>query len=139
MDPYQKEMLKSALQSFGKCDVTVHGESMKPFIGSGDTVSLSPYRDAPRLGEVIAFFNDNQLLVHRIIWRKKVALGEWDFWAWGDSSPGKPGRVSSRECIGRVTGITRNARSRNLWILFPFRIFALIAGIFLHALYLLKR
>jgi signal peptidase I len=139
MGPYQKEMLKSALQSFGKCDVIVQGESMKPFIRSGDTVSLSPIADVPQLGEVIAFFNDDQLLVHRIIWRKHLVPGFWYFWVWGDSSPGMPGRVSLRECIGKVVRISRNNQRHNLWIYFPFRILALLAGIFLHTLHLLKK
>ena len=55
MDPRQKEMLTSALQTFGKCDVIVKGESMKPFIRNGDTVSLSPWADVPRPGKSSPF------------------------------------------------------------------------------------
>jgi hypothetical protein len=139
MDPCQKEMLQAALQSFGKCDVVVMGESMKPFIRSGDIVSLSVMADIPCLGEVIAFFNDDQLLVHRIIWRKRLGPGDWRFWVWGDSSPGMPGKVSLSECLGKVVSLSRNNRKRNLWIFYPFRIIAIMAGIFLHGLHPLKK
>lgn len=139
VEPYQKEMLKSAIDTLGKCDVLVSGESMKPFIRNGDTVSLARISAVPGLGEVVAFFNGDQLIVHRIVWRKNHAPGEWHFRVWGDSSPGRPGRVTKHECIGKVVRITRNKKPASLWILFPFRIFALLAGIFLHTVHLLKR
>jgi signal peptidase I len=132
-------MLKSAMETLGTCDVIVSGESMKPFIRDGDTVSLSRITTVPNLGEVVAFFNGDQLIVHRIVWRRHRAPGEWHFLVWGDSSPGMAGRVSMHECIGRVIRVTRNGKLASLWILFPFRIIALLAGIFLHAVHLLKR
>jgi signal peptidase I len=139
MDPVHKEMLMSALRAFGKCDVVVEGESMKPFIRSGDTVTLSRKENPPRLGEVIAFFNEDQLLVHRVVWRKRFASGIWRIWVWGDSSPGMPGSVLSDEYVGKVVSITRNNRPSGIWIRFPLRIIALPAGIFLHLAHVLKK
>lgn len=139
MEPYQKEALRSALQSFGKCDVIVQGESMKPFIRSGDTVSLSSISGIPRLGEIVAFFNVNQLLVHRIIWRKRLSTGDWHFWVWGDSSPGMPGKVSLSECLGKVVLLSRKGRPERPRLLFPFRLLAILTGVFLHTLHLFKK
>ena len=121
-------MLLKALSEFGRCDVTVDGESMKPFIRSGDVATIATIPAHPRLGQVAAFFNNDQLIMHRITRRKKIPDGSWDLSVYGDSSPRSGGRVASSQVIGVVLYLNRNHRKHSLWFRSPFRLLAVPIG-----------
>lgn len=128
MKSFSKQMLLKALSEFGRCDVTVDGESMKPFIRSGDVATIVTIPSYPRLGQVAAFFNNNQLIMHRIAGRKKIADGSWDLSVYGDSSPRSGGTVASSQVIGVVLYLNRNHRKHFLWFSSPFRLLAVPVG-----------
>lgn len=128
MKPDSKQMLLRALSEFGHCDVTVDGQSMKPFICSGDVASIVTTRSHPHLGEVVAFFNNDQLIMHRITRCKKRADGSWELVVRGDSSPCSEGTVVSSEIIGVVRSLNRNYRKHSLWFRFPLRLVAVPVG-----------
>lgn len=87
MKDYQCQMLVDTIRKFGSCRITVEGFSMWPYICSGDSVVLVPPRQSPEIGEVAAFFNDNQLILHRIIFRRKNDRGAYNVWLRGDFYP----------------------------------------------------
>jgi hypothetical protein len=128
MKSFSKHMLLKALGELGRCDVTVGGESMKPFIRSGDIATIVAIPSHPRLGQVAAFFNDDQLIMHRIARRKKIADGSWDLSVYGDSSPRSGGTIASSRVIGVVLYLNRNHRKHSLWFSSPFRLLAVPIG-----------
>jgi hypothetical protein len=123
-----KRMLLDTLGKFGRCDVTVYGESMKPFIRRGDVATIVASNSPPLRGEVVAFFNGNQLIVHRVLRRKKNGDRTWSLAVYGDSSPCSGGTVLSSRVIGIVRHIKRDGRKHSLWLSSPLRILALPAG-----------
>jgi hypothetical protein len=141
MERYQKEMLVSALQSFGTCDVVVEGQSMKPFIRSGDTVTLARLTGEKGIlpGTVVAFYCSDQLIVHRVICVKKNESGGKKLFVWGDSSWGMPAVIEAARCIGTVVAVTRNGRPAGRWLRFPFTLLAIGAGILIHLVHTLKK
>jgi hypothetical protein len=132
MEDSQKQLLSEALDTIGSCDVIVSGESMKPFILPGDTVHIAR-SNRLRTGHVIAFFNDQQLIVHRILSRKKTGSDNWQYKVWGDSSPGSQGEITGGSVEGRVRYILRNGARHSFWFTYPFCLFALVLGFHFHA------
>jgi hypothetical protein len=137
--PYQKDMLKAAIETIGQCDISVHGQSMKPFIRDGDTVTICRKSSGLFPGRVVAFFNGDQLVVHRIIWMKKVSGKGKLLRVWGDSSLHSLGKVWSCKIIGMVTHISRHDKKHDLWLRFPFSMCAVLVGIFIHGVFLLRK
>jgi hypothetical protein len=134
MKSFSKYMLLEALGELGRCDVTVDGESMKPFIRCGDVATIATIPSYPRLGQVAVFFNDDQLIMHRITRRKKLPDGSWDLSMYGDSSPYSGGKVDSSQVIGVVRYLNRNSRRHVLWFSYPFCILAVPIGFFIRFL-----
>lgn len=124
MKPEQKEILVEAVNSLGSCDVVVSGMSMWPFIRRDDKITLSGNFQKPFLGAVIAFFIEEKLTVHRVIWYKKQTDNMWKIRVKGDSSPFSCSTISSSEVLGVVCRISRG--SGRIWLRFPFRILAVI-------------
>lgn len=110
MKTIHKEMLLASLEKFNSCDVTVGGTSMWPFIKSGDTVLITKKNFKPSLGKVVAFFIDDQLITHRIIWYKKKDPEHWDIWVHGDGCPHSVSKIDSNQIIGTVKHIKRKNR-----------------------------
>lgn len=131
-------MLVTAIETTGRCDITVHGQSMKPFIRDGDTVSICRKSNVPFPGEVVAFFNGDQLFVHRIVWTKKVRGKGRLIWVWGDSSLHSLGKIWSSEIIGAVTHVSRNNKYHDLWLRFPFRMCAVLIGLTIQGAFYIK-
>ena len=131
-------MLRAAIETTGQCDITVHGQSMKPFIRDGDTVSICRKSSGPFPGEVVAFFNDDQLFVHRIVWTGNVPGKGRILWVWGDSSLHSLGKIWSNEVIGTVTRVSRDNKHHDLWLRFPFRMCAVLIGYLIHAALFVK-
>jgi hypothetical protein len=134
MKSMSKYMLLEALRELGRCDVTVDGESMKPFIRCGDVATIVTIPSHPHLGQVAAFFNNDQLIMHRITRRKKTPYGSWNLSVYGDSSPFSGGKVDSSQVIGVVRYLNRNHRRHALWFSFPLCILVVPIGFFIRFL-----
>jgi hypothetical protein len=134
MKPSQKKILLDALTAFGSCEITASGESMKPFIKSGDKITIIKTLSVPLQGQVIAFFNNDQLIVHRIWKRRKISTKKWLLNIWGDSSPDSKGEISQDSVIGIVSAAYRNNKKHTLFFKYPFCLLALALGPLLKAL-----
>jgi signal peptidase I len=139
MEPSQKKILLDALTAFGSCEITASGESMKPFIKPGDRITIVKPSCAPFPGQVIAFFNNHQLIVHRIWKRRKVSNKKWLLKVWGDSSPNSHGEIHQDSVIGIVSAAHRDHRRHFLWFRFPFCLLAIPLGFLFQAGILLKQ
>ncbi|MFC1583932.1 S24/S26 family peptidase [Fibrobacterota bacterium] len=133
MDKHQKQILLTALDKFGTVEVRVGGWSMWPFIRHNETIVVAKEMKTPYLGKVIAFFNENQLIAHRVAWSRPKGNGSADFWVLGDFSQFSLSRIDSRQVIGTVSGLKVDG-FRNLWLIQPFCVFALIIGFILRGI-----
>ena len=133
MNPGTKEALCEALHSLGSCDVTVAGRSMWPFIRPGDVVTIAAGPLNIRRGTVVAFFSENQLIVHRVVGYRKRPDGLQDCVVHGDSSPGSRAVIAQDQVIGCVTAIKRNSRKTAIWLRPPLSWIAIVAGFVLQA------
>jgi hypothetical protein len=139
MDPAAKDLFCKALQRFGRCDVAAGGRSMSPFISDGDTVTVVVANRPVRYGEVAAFFAGDQLVLHRVVGRKRVPNGQWHIKVCGDSSPGSLGTVNLADVIGIVSHVNRHNRSHRIWFTYPFALLAIPLGNLLRAAIAIKK
>jgi len=123
-----KELLLEAIATLGSCEITVSGESMKPFIRAGDRVFVVRTPHPVQTGHAIAFFNEDQLIIHRVYAVGKGEDGNWIYRIWGDSSPDSHGRINSESVAGRVHHLLRKGRKHSLWFQNPLCLFALLLG-----------
>jgi hypothetical protein len=130
----QKAMLCAALDEFGRCDITVGGESMRPFICDGDRASIVRPLRRPRYGDVAAFFKNDQLIVHRVVGWKRPANDCRLVIVRGDSSCHSTGTIGPDEIIGIVSHVERNGKKRSLWFRFPLRLLAIPVGLLLQTI-----
>ena len=138
METVQKEMLLESLAKFNTCEVVVSGTSMWPFIRSGDTISIRHKPEKYSLGSVIAFFNEDQLIVHRVIWHKKIACDEWEIFVHGDASPCSTVKIKPDHIIGTVEYVKRHNTIITLSFNDPYRIIAIPLGFILQFLVSIK-
>ncbi len=138
MEYLQREMLITSLDKFKTCKVVVNGTSMWPFIKNGDTVTIRNKLFKPSIGKVVAFFLEDQLIIHRIISYKYIDKGTWELLIHGDSSPFSLIRIKSDQVIGTVENIKRKNMQKSLWFVPPYQYFTIPVGIVLHFLVLLK-
>jgi signal peptidase I len=139
MEQSQKNIFLDALDAFGSCEITVSGESMKPFIQPGDRVFVGRTPHPVQAGHVIAFFSNDQLIIHRVCAIGKGAGGNWIYRVWGDSSPGSLGKINSESVAGRVHHLQRKGRKHALWFQNPLCLLALSLGPLFQAFALLSR
>jgi signal peptidase I len=94
-------------------DLRVYGNSMRPLINPGDRLSLR-LLDVVLLkrGDIIAFREDNNLVVHRFI-MKKMVNGKWLFCQKGDNLRGWSW-IQEDWILGKVESIRRPDRTLNL-------------------------
>ena len=133
-----KEMLLEILNKFNRCEVIVGGTSMWPFIREGDTVSIRQKPFIPSLGAVVAFFSGEQLIIHRIIWCKKKADGEWDILVHGDASPFSISKINSDQVIGAIEYVKRENKKVTLSFNDAYRIIAIPLGLMLQLMVALR-
>ena len=94
--------------------MTAYGESMIPFLRSGDVVTISPFNGRPpQIGDILAFEKTaaNKLVIHRLI--RKC---EYGYALKGDNCRQSDEMVSKFHLQGVVTHIERNNKQRNLGI-----------------------
>ena len=133
-----KEMLLEILNKFNRCEVIVGGTSMWPFIRDGDTVSIKGRPFTPSLGSVVAFFSDEQFIIHRIIWCDKRANGKWDILVHGDASPYSISKINSDQIIGTIEYVKRQNRKIILLFNDAYRIIAIPFGLMLQLIVALR-
>jgi hypothetical protein len=138
MDQTQKKMFLDSLSAFGSCEITASGESMKPFIRPGDSVFIVRTSHPVPPGHAIAFFNNDQLIIHRVYAVRKSQDGKRIYRIWGDSSPGSHGEIASGSVAGRVHHIVRKGGKHSLWFRYPFCIVALLLGPLLRTIVTIK-
>ncbi len=134
MELHHKEMLLASLEKHNACEVTVGGTSMWPFIKHGDVLSLRYKPFKPRLGAVVGFFYDNQLIVHRIIWYKRKKPQRWEVCVHGDASPFSLAKIDSEEIVGTVEYIKRGKKIIKSWFRYPLQIAIIPIGFLLQTI-----
>jgi hypothetical protein len=138
MEPIHKKMLLATLGKCNTCEVVVGGTSMWPFIEPGDKVFIRKKPFRPSLGVVVAFFNENQLVVHRIIGVKKKEGDTWQLLIHGDSSPRSQSKIESDQIVGTVEYVKRGNKKITCWFIFPLRIVIIPLGFILQLLVWIK-
>src|SRR5690348_11539286 len=56
--------------------VEVSGSSMNPLIQAGDELYVAFGRERPRLGEIVVFWENHRMVVHRLVQRRRTPDGE---------------------------------------------------------------
>ena len=130
MKESQKEIVLAALEKFHKVEIIVGGWSMWPFIRNGDTIRIRKITKSLNPGKVAVFFNGDQLIAHRVIW-KKSCENSVCYWISGDYSNSNFDRVEETEIVGFVDKIGKKWRLRTLWLHYPLNLSAPFIGFFL--------
>jgi len=93
----------------------VEGHSMRPYFQKGDTVELLLNEmniHTLKTGDIIAFLNNNMIIVHRYIKKKKVGK-YWKICQRGDHLRGFRW-IEAHQIIGTATAIHRNGQRIDL-------------------------
>ncbi len=138
MESSHRIMVCQALSQHKKCTVKVEGTSMWPFIKPGDRVTIKNNFAKPIVGSVVAFFIENQLVIHRVIWFIRRGPKTWNVFVHGDSSPFSFSEIKSGIIIGTVKQLKRSNKTYNLWLSNPFGIFAIPLGFLFQCMVLLR-
>jgi signal peptidase I len=112
---------------------------MKPFIQPGDRVFIVRTSDPVLPGHAIAFFNSDQLIIHRVYAVRKDRTENRQYRIWGDSSPDSHGEINLKSVEGRVHYLVRNGKKHSLWFRYPFCLLALLLGPLLKGCVVLSR
>jgi hypothetical protein len=139
MNADMKAMLLASLRQTGLCDLTVGGQSMWPFIRHGEKVRIRRIDRMPAIGSVAAFFNDSQLILHRVVWTARRGDFSGAVWLWGDSSPHSLAKVGGTEIAGLVIGTLGGQHLHRFWFTTPARLLCLPIGALLHLLVHLRQ
>ena len=103
--------LKALLEAGREARIEIQGTSMEPFLRAGDLVLVQAVRPSElKLGDLIAFLQDGNLIVHRYLGRVKQA-GSRFLRQKGDHLTGH-GLVHPEALIGRVVCAERGPEKR---------------------------
>jgi signal peptidase I len=88
-----------------------HGNSMRPFISSGETIELSGVEPVHiRHGEIIlCWLAKDVLLLHRVVQVQDTPVGR-KFLVQGDASCSPDGWVPEENVLGRATAVLRKGK-----------------------------
>jgi len=112
--PLTKAALEAWAESGRPCRIATSGRSMVPLLRDGCQVVLGPRSDGIGYGDVVVYFLDETLIVHRIV-RIKQNPGGRVFLTKGDSSLFlDPRPVSESEIVGRVVAVRTGKRTIDL-------------------------
>jgi peptidase S24-like protein len=99
--PEALQLLAESLKATGSARITLRGESMVPTLHDGWRILL---RSMPagelQVGDIGAFLHGQNLTIHRLIWRKRVAGNEWLIFQ-GDNNPARE-LVAPEAVLGKV-------------------------------------
>jgi len=105
-----KALVEEVVRSFGKVRLRVLGTSMAPSVLPGDLISIERAElDEISLGEIVLFFRDERLFVHRVVSRD-VTCERPGLITRGDRLAYNDPPASAAELLGRVTSIERGRR-----------------------------
>jgi len=93
----------------------IDGHSMRPYFQKGDSAELLIYEISIhdlKTGDIIAFLQDNMIIVHRYIKKKKVGK-QWKVCQRGDHLRGYKW-IDAQDIIGTATAILRKGRRIDL-------------------------
>ncbi len=96
------DLLKEKIETKGRIELTVHGDSMLPTLQDGDTVYIMKNENY-KIGDIIAYYlknneNVSPIIIHRIIFvRKTYVLTKGDHNDFID-----PLRISPDAVLGKV-------------------------------------
>lgn len=133
-----KEMLLEILKKHNKCEVIVGGTSMWPFIRNGDVVSIKNRHIKPSLGTVVALFSGEQLIIHRIVWCRKISNDKWKIWVHGDGCPYSISMTNWDQVIGVVEYIKRKNKIITLSFNDIYRFITIPVGFLIQLLIIIK-
>ncbi|MCX7944338.1 MAG: signal peptidase I [Deltaproteobacteria bacterium] len=100
--------IKDAIERYGRFKFSVKGSSMFPFIIDGDEVIIE--RVLPediRVGDIIMYIRDTQMIVHRITNIYTTSTGRRLFILRGDNLPYEDKPVWEEEIGGKATKVIR--------------------------------
>jgi signal peptidase len=101
-------------QEIGKdTQLKISGMSMLPFIKNGDSVVIRHRKEGIRIGSIVAFRNNQKIIVHRVIKMEKEN-GKTTFLTKGDFNLKPDNAFNEDNLIGRVTTINRGSRQIKL-------------------------
>ena len=110
---YAFPILECYREARKKITLPVQGDSMWPLIRPGDHVEIQLVDpEALGRGDILAFWNDGKLTVHRLI-RKSRVDGSWQFCQRGDNQRGWSW-VQADRVVGRAGVIHRGKRSLSM-------------------------
>ncbi|MCP4104508.1 MAG: signal peptidase I [Desulfobacteraceae bacterium] len=111
------ELWKAADKEFS---IKAEGTSMFPFFRPGDNLTIkSGTPNNIRIGDIAAFLQDKNIIVHRIV-KKKKAGGQIIYCQKGDNVQGW-GWITQENIIGRVESVRRGDKTVNILKGRPFR------------------
>jgi signal peptidase I len=93
--------------------IPITGNSMFPLIQNGDRVLVSHVHSDIRPGDIIVFWQDGRLLIHRVI-RVSGESTSPAFFTKGDNAQGFDFPSTVQEMIGKVVAIERGQRRISL-------------------------
>ena len=94
--------------------IEVTGFSMWPFLKAGEKLLIKKFSiEDLRVGDIIIYRADNQLVCHRLVKRSKTENGHLLF-ARGDNSSSLPTLVTEQMFLGKIIGIIKNGQAISL-------------------------
>ena len=112
-EPLLEAVIDFWAQTGREHEVTVRGNSMWPLVRDGDKARLAHGSGKLRLGDVVAYQRNGELVVHRLI-RIVRGAGEPRFLIKGDNVSGRDPIVRASKVLGRVVALQRSGKWRRL-------------------------
>ncbi len=91
----------------GSCCFTVISNSMYPTLMKGDLITVEKSQKY-RVGNIIAFVQENNIVVHRLIWKK---FSGW-YYTKGDAAENRIERFKVESIVGRVIKRKRKGKEK---------------------------
>jgi hypothetical protein len=100
-------------------------------------VTIVRTQKGPAPGHVIAFFAQDQLILHRVLWAcRKSRQGVGSVWVQGDAMPFSYAKIAVDDVVGTAVSLSKNPSMRDWWLRPPLSIAAVEIGFGLHVLVL---
>ncbi len=101
-----KELIQEAAGS-GVCCFEVISGSMFPVLKKGDTISVKKC-SSYRIGDTLAFIQDDNVVVHRLIWKKISGV----YYTKGDAVKGRTEKLVPENIVGKVICPENNVKEK---------------------------
>lgn len=107
-----RAMIDELLQceAIGAFRFQVRGRSMQPTLSAGDSVRIVPLEGPPRMGDIVVFPRDTELILHRVVRvRRDVTGGEGRVVTAGDGLGYLDGVIEFGDILGKVEMVENSA------------------------------